>query len=531
VLAWSAAERGAAQPLLPRLAVVLVVDQMRADYVDRFASDWTGGLKRLITDGAWFTNAAFPYLTTVTCPGHATIATGTFPRVHGVFQNAWYDRSSQRVEACTADASVTGFRYPEGTVDGASGARLLVPTLADQLRTTRPGARVATVALKARSAIMLAGHGGDAVTWLAESNTHWETSSAFSPAPVPVVRQFLDANSIAADFGRVWQPLLPRPRYEFVDEGVGEAPPRGWTAAFPHPLTGNGISSDAQFLNQWTRSPFADAYVGRFAAALVDGLQLGADDTTDFLGVSFSTPDLVGHLFGPRSHEIQDVYARLDRTIGALLDHLDRRVGRDRYVVALASDHGVSRLPEDLRQEGLDAGRVNTTRLTEALERAAQALAGPGPHIARVNGNDVYLRPGAFAALRAKPGALDAFLETVEDQPGIARAFRGDRLVDAHTSGDPLVRAAALSYVPRRSGDIVYALKDGWIFAATGTTHATANPHDQRVPLVLMGPGIRRGRYSQPATPADVAPTLGALLRVTLDRAEGRPLHEALIGR
>jgi predicted AlkP superfamily pyrophosphatase or phosphodiesterase len=510
--------------------VLIVVDQMRADYVERFRGDWTAGLKRLTTDGAWFSNAAFPYLGTYTCPGHATVSTGAFPHLHGIMQNTWWDRGTRRTIACTDDQTTTTLLYPSGTEPGASASRLLLQTFADQLRAQRPGARVATVALKARSAIMLAGHGGDAVTWMDENYEHWQTSTAFTPQRVPAVEALLAANPVDADFGRTWNRRLPAERYTTADDGEGETAPRGWTAVFPHVLNGdNDKTPDRDFRGQWARSPFADAYVGRFAAAVADSLQFGRDDSTDFLGISFSTPDLVGHAFGPGSQEVQDIYAHLDGTIGALLDGFDALIGRDRYVVALTADHGVSLLPEKSAMTSPDAGRVSTARIAEQLERAAQAAAaGPGAFIARVNGSDVYFTDGALERLTKRPGAFNAVVAALESQPGIARVFRPEQLRDGANSSDALLRAAALSYVPRASGDLVFALKPGWVSIASGTTHGTANIDDQRVPVILMGPGIRPGEYREPATPADIAPTLASLAGINLARVEGRPLDAAL---
>jgi predicted AlkP superfamily pyrophosphatase or phosphodiesterase len=528
---WQADGRGQSPsgPAPPKLVIVLVVDQMRADYVDRFQGDWTAGLKRLLTRGAVFSNAAYPYLTTVTCPGHATISSGAFPRLHGVFQNTWYDRESRRIIPCTADSGAKHVGYRIEDDSGASAARLLIPAFADELRAQRAGARVVALSLKARSAIMLAGHGGDAVTWLSESLEGWETSTAYSNGPVPAVKAFLDANSIDADFGRGWSRLLPASRYGDADHDEAERAPDGWTTVFPHVLNGhNDATPDEDFRDQWVRSPFADAFLGRFAAALVESLQLGNDDVTDFLGVGFSTPDFVGHMFGPRSQEVQDIYAHLDRTIGLLLDRLDTLVGRDRYLVAFTSDHGVAGIPEQLSKSGQDAGRVSGARLTDLLERTVQAVLGPGSYVSRVYGNDVYFQPGVYDKLAAMPSAIDAVMNALQGQPGIARVFRREHMLNGASSSDPLLRAAALSYVPRLSGDLVMALKPGWMYVATGTTHGSANPDDQRVPVILMGPGIRAGQYREAITPADVAPTLAELTGITMPRAEGRALRSAL---
>ena len=523
------AETPAPQP--PKLVVFLVVDQMRADYVDRFRRDWTRGLKRLFDQGAWFSRAAYPYLSTVTCAGHATVSTGAFPRTHGIAQNGWYDRETGRQTTCTEDLNVKAVGYgvrPEG---GDSSHWLLLPTFADEMRAQR-GARVVTLSLKPRSAVMLAGRAGDAVTWLTASLDGWQTSSAFSPAPIAAVQQFVNAVPLAADYGKTWTPLLPASRYQDPDAGDSEAPPRGWAASFPHVLKGADNGPDSVFRDQWEQSPFADAYLGRFAAALVESLQLGKHAGPDVLGVGFSSPDIVGHSFGPRSREVQDMYARLDETIGTLLDRLDAWVGRNQYVVALTSDHGVSTIPEQLRRSGLKGGRVSAAKLRDVLEAAAEAATGPGKYVARVGApNEVYFEPAMYDRLRARPAALKSVIKQLNDQPGIARVFQSEQLPDAAASRDVLLRAAALSYVPQRSGDLLLAMEPGWTFAAIGTSHGTANPYNQHVPIVVMGPNVKAGEYREAATPADIAPTLAALSGIAMPRAEGHVLRSALVAQ
>src|SRR5262249_24633837 len=219
--------RGSAAPATPpKLAVIIVVDQMRADYVDRFTSAWNAGFKRMVTQGAWFTRAAYPYQKTVTCAGHATIATGTFPNVHGVFQNAWWDREQRRMMTCTQDPNATDIGYGITTTGGDTAYRLQVPTFTDLIRTGKKS-RVVSVSLKARSAIMLAGHGGDAVAWLTDALDGWETSKVYAEAPVPAVKAFIEANPITADLGKTWDRARPAASYTGPDDGVGEAPPAG----------------------------------------------------------------------------------------------------------------------------------------------------------------------------------------------------------------------------------------------------------------------------------------------------------------
>ncbi len=512
----------------PKLVVIVVVDQMRADYVEQFRSDWNAGLARMVKHGAWFPRAAYPYLETVTCAGHATVSSGTYPHVSGVIQNAWWDRETAKMTSCTADAAAHNVGLGGGAPGGDSGRQLLVPSFADVMRESR-GAHVVALSLKDRSAIMLAGHGGDSVTWLSNELDRWVTSDAFRKSLVPAVQEFAASNPIETDFGRAWKRLLPPSRYRGRDDGEGEAPPRGWNATFPHVLNGDGGSTaNAAYYSQWERSPFADAYLGRMAAALAGGLDLGRHDGTDVLAISFSSTDLVGHAFGPRSQEVQDMYAHLDRTLGALFSRLDGLVGRDEYVVALTGDHGVTPIPEQLVADKKDAGRIQGPTIAAAAERAAEAALGPGRYIARVSGNDVYFESGVSEKLKADPAGLDRVMAAIRSTPGLLRVFRGEDLLDAAAAADPIARAAALSYFPGRSGDLVLAPKPGWMFSATGTTHGSSSADDQQVPILFMGRGIRPGRYLSPATPADIAPTLAALCGVTMPKAEGHALREAL---
>jgi predicted AlkP superfamily pyrophosphatase or phosphodiesterase len=515
----------AAEP--PKLAVLIVVDQMRADYIDRFQGDWTSGLKRMVTKGAWFSHAAYPYLDTVTCAGHATIGTGAYPSAHGVFQNAWIDREPDALISCTQDATVKGVPYGKPVPASESAKQLLIPTYAEEMHRQK-GSHVVALSLKARSAIMLAGHSADAITWLSDNLDGWTTSTAFTPVPIAEVGAYVSANPIEADFGRTWERLLPANRYPDPDDGLGEVAPFGWTPTFPHLLKGKpGDTAPGQaYYLQWERSPYADAYLGRMAAGLVESMRLGKHDTTDVLAISFSSPDLVGHQFGPRSQEIRDMYAQLDVTVGKLLDQLDALVGAGQYVVALSSDHGVTPIPEQLRAEGKDGGRLDSQALFQAIEGAAQK-AGPGRYVGHLTSNDVYFLPGMFQKLTSNKSAIEAVLKAADGQPGIEKVYRGDQLTGATNTKDTDVRAAALSFYPGRSGDLIIAPKPGWMIGANGTTHGSANPDDQRVPIVFYGGGIKPGKYEDTASPADIAPTLAEISGITLSHAQGTVLRSA----
>jgi len=508
----------------PRLVVLLVVDQLRASYLTEYDSHLTAGLRRLMRDGAWFTNGAYPYLNTVTCSGHSTIGTGAFPYRHGMILNAWLDRETGRSPYCTDDAETKDISYnglPPGT--GNSARRLAVPSLAEQVHAR--GGRAAALSLKPRSAIPLAGRKVDAVIWF-DDRGGWSTSSAFARAPVPPLQQFIDANPMEADYDKVWERTLDAARYRYEDDAEAEGRTAGWTRAFPHPLGTPGGKPDGRFYARWQRSPFADEYLGRMAAALVDAWKLGRADRTDFLGVSFSSLDLVGHAFGPRSHEVQDLLIRLDRTIGRLLDHLDKTVGPSNYVIGMSADHGVADVPEQAQRGGRQTGAI----AAEALMKVLVPALGDGDHVAATNYTDIYLTEWAYEKVKSDPRLLEATMAALRSLPAIDRVFLGEDLATAgaRSSRDPVMRAAALSYFKGRSGDFIVVPKEQWLLSSSVTTHGTHYPYDQRVPVILFGAGIKAGTYAVDATPADLAPTLAAIAGVETAPADGRVLKEGL---
>jgi predicted AlkP superfamily pyrophosphatase or phosphodiesterase len=515
------------QPI--RLVVIVVLDQFRADYLTNFAGHWRNGFRTLLAEGAVFTRASYPYLNTDTCAGHFTISTGTFPRTHGMVGNNWWDADAGRLIECTDDDQATPVSYGRPSKLGKSARRLMVPTFADELRSQKLGGRSVTVSLKARAAIGLSGRGGDAVTWFDESAGvgSFTTSRAFAARPVPAVRAFIGSDSFEADFGKLWTLRDPHNAYRNADAGVGERPRQPWTGLFPHEIRGRtGGRDDAVAL--WRASPFGDAYLGRLAARLSGAFQLGRREATDLLGVSLSATDTVGHPFGPGSREVEDTVARQDDVLGALITHLDERVGRDRYVLALVSDHGVADVPVTR-----DAGRVAQEDVRERIEDVLTTRLGAAPPKTRyiVSATRfVHFAAGVFERIRADATLMAGIERAVTAIPGVERVLRRDML--SEQSADPVVRAAALSTFAGRTGDLVIVTKPNWTLggraSADASSHGTPYDYDQHVPLILFGAGIKAGRYERAATPADIAPTLARLAGVRMSKAEGRVLTEAL---
>ncbi len=514
----------------PKLVVIVVVDQMRSDYIDRYGRQWTKGLHRLLDRGAWFRQAAYPYSQTVTCVGHSTVATGSLPMTHGIVDNSWFDRQTGQPTGCTDDSRVTLFSYAEPVTGGESATNLRVPTLSDEMRAQLPTTpRVVSLSMKDYVAVTLAGRHGDAVAWFSSSAHGFVTSAAFTRPPF--IQQFFTAHPIEADLSKTWTKTLPASSYLYDDAAPGERPPVFWTSSFPHPLSQPGQPKTNAYV-AWEMSPFSDAYLGQLAEAAVDDLRLGQGPGIDYLAVSFSALDLVGHDFGPRSHEVQDVLVRLDDTLGQLLDHLDEKVGADNYVLALTADHGVAPIPEQRAADGLDAGRVPALEIANRAQKALEAGLGAGKYVARVVGNSMYFEPGVMQRLEGQPAVLHAAIAQIEAMPGIARVFTSGELRDRNATGDPVRRAAALNYDPGRSGDLTIVPRPYWFLVGSaggsGTTHGTPYGYDQHVPLIVIGPGVSSGQYLAPASPADIAPTLAFLCGITLASADGRVLQEAL---
>jgi hypothetical protein len=452
--------------------------------------------------------------------------------------NAWWDRKEQKMVTCTADPdpNVKDIGYAGATPKGADTAwRMAVPSFAEELKFQTSGTtRIVSFSLKARAALTMAGHKADAVTWF--DGGAWVTSSPYGTKPF--IEEQTKSHPVKADFGKTWALSLPEKAYWYDEKALGAVPPGGWDLTFPHPLRGkSGVSeTDPDFYNQWASSPYADTALTELAEKAVDELNLGKAAGTDFLAVGYSTVDYVGHEFGPRSREIQDVLIRLDKDLGNLLAHLDQKVGRGNYVVALTADHGVVPIPEDMQKTGADAGLLRLPELQQRIEKALEPFNYAKPAIASVSGSDIYFAPGVYDKLRHDPAAAQAVLDAVLAQAGVAAVYRAEELRDRPATQSPTLRAFANSYFTGRSGDLFILPKPYWLLDSTpigktrsyGTGHGVPYNYDQHVPVLLMGFGVQPGQYFQSITPADIAPTFAALCGITLASRDGHVLSEAL---
>jgi hypothetical protein len=452
--------------------------------------------------------------------------------------NAWWDRKEQKMVTCTSDPdpNVKNIGYAGASPKGADTAwRMAVPSFAEELKFQTSGAtRIVTFSLKARAALTMAGHKADAATWF--DGGAWVTSTSYGT--LPFLEDPTKSHPAKSDFGKTWSLSLPESAYWYGEKAFGAVPPAGWELTFPHPLRGkSGVGEpDGTFYEQWASSPYADTALTELAKEAVDELKLGNSNATDFLAIGYSPVDYVGHEFGPRSREIQDILVRLDKDLGNLFAHLDQKVGRGNYVVALSADHGVVPVPEDVQKTGVDSGVLHLPEVQERIEKALESFNDAKPAVARITGSDVYFVPGVYEKLQHDHAAMQAVLDAALAQPGVAAVYRAEEVAGRPATQSPTLRAFALSYFPGRSGDLFILPKPYWLMDSTptgkprsyGTGHGVPYNYDQHVPVLLMGFGIQPGQYFQPVTPADIVPTFAALCGITLSSRDGHILAEAL---
>jgi hypothetical protein len=366
--------------------------------------------------------------------------------------------------------------------------------------------------------------------------TKSSTSDAYGAAPF--IEDFVKRHPVTGDYGKTWSLSLPPKSYSYTEKTPGAVAPEGWELTFPHPLRGKsgGDQPDPAFYEQWVSSPYADTYLTRLAEHAVDSLGMGSGAGTDFLAVGYSPVDHVGHAFGPRSWEIQDLLVRLDRDLGELFAHLDRKVGRENYVVALTADHGVAPVPEDMEQTGADAGVLHLPELRERMEKALEPFGFAKPAIARISGSDTYFASGVYEKLTQDVKAMKALTDAALANPGVAEVFQAEQLQNRPATESPTRNALADSYFPGRSGDLFIVPKPYWLMDSTsagkarsyGAGHGVPYNYDQHIPILLMGFGIQAGQYYREVTPVDIAPTFAMLCGITLASRDGHVLAEAL---
>jgi hypothetical protein len=524
VIALSAACRPAPAPsparTKPRLVVLVVIDQWPSWVFNGERDYFTGGLARLLKEGAYVPDAELPHANTFTAPGHATLGTGATPDVHGIVGNYWHRRSEGRDRAAEYDGGSPVFSVGpalgSGVLseeDGASGRALRVEGVADVLERATGGASVtAAIALKPRAACLVAGQKPDLAIWYEAAAGGMTTSKAYASAAPAWLAALAKASPASRYFGSTWdardRSMLGRVT-EILDEEPGERGEHGFDNTFPHVLADSDKPERAI-----VQTPFADQLVAQTVAVTIDEMKLGADDVPDFLAVSFGAHDYAGHSWGPDSWEVLDLTMRLDVTLGELFDTLDVRVGADNWAVVVTSDHGATPLVERARLRS--ARRVTPKELESAAEAAIEKEIGaPGSWVLKQVSSNMYLTPKFLALDDDKRNrALEAATTALRAVPGVALAGRTDRFSKGCTEEKDLYRAICHAIVPGEAGELYAVATAGSVITdyKTGTGHDAPFDDNRRVPILVKAQGLAPKRGT--GTLLQVAPTLAALLGI-----------------
>jgi predicted AlkP superfamily pyrophosphatase or phosphodiesterase len=528
----------------PRLILLIAVDQFRYDYLERFGDLFVAnGLRRLLRDGASWAECNYDHAQTETAPGHATMMTGAWPSETGIIANDWFDRTEGKRVNNVEDARVRALGG--GDKETASSPRnLLASTLGDELKlATNSRAKVVGVSLKNRAAILPAGRMADAAYWYSVQTGEFVSSTYYFERLPEWVARFNAARPADRFFGAKWERLLPAVEYERragPDDAPWEKGDGKSSYTFPHVLDGGLPRPGPAFYDALNYSPFTNDLLLSFAEDAVTYEHLGEDADTDVLTISFSANDIVGHRYGPYSQEMMDVTLRVDRQIAQLLDFIDARIGLGNTVVVFTADHGVAPSPEHAAQLRLPGGRVKVSDVLTAVRNRVRARFGkPGDkdttadYVQTFSNGQVYFNQFALE----RDGVREEEIERVAGEaaltiPGVSRYFTRTQLVmGAVSPSDAVARRVLHGYNPRRSGDVV-VIPEAFKYLAdyvSVATHGAPYTYDTHVPLVIMGGGVVAGRYLNPSTPADIAPTLARILNVQApSNAVGRVLSEAI---
>lgn len=515
----------------PKLVVGIVVDQMRWDFLYRYYNryDVNGGFKRLLSKGYSCENTSIPYAQSLTACGHSAIYTGSVPAINGITGNGWYDYELNKNIYCTGDDSVStvGSTSNNGQM---SPKNLLVTTVCDELKlATNFKSKVVGIALKDRGSILAAGHSANAAYWYDNSNGNWISSTYYMQKLPQWVNDFNSKKLVDKYYADGWQTLYPLESYVESDISTSKTPNNvfGQGSKFPYTLS--------QFIGKnygiIPATPQGNTFTFEMARAALQGEELGKDSITDFLAVSLSSPDYIGHTFGPNSVEAEDNYLKLDKELGLFLNYLDGQIGKNQYLVFLTADHGVAQEPFFLTSNKIPSGNFSNENIYTDLNSLLQDKLGVNDLVLDINNGQVYLNRQLKSKSKFSEKELyQLIIDYLVKQPFVARAFELSKIAET-TLNKVIKEKVENGYYPLRSGDIQIITKPQWIegFEKGGTTHGTWHPYDSHIPLLWYGWNIKPGKTNREISMTDIAPTICSLLHIqNPDGCIGKPIQEVI---
>jgi len=515
----------------PPLVVGIVVDQMRYDFLHRYANHYgEGGFKRLMR-GFVAHNHHYDYAQTVTAAGHATVYTGTVPAIHGIVGNEWYDRIGKRSMYCVQDTSVRTVGSSNATAGKMSPKNMETTAITDQLRlSSNFRSKVIGIALKDRGAILPAGHAANGAFWFDSKTGNWITSTFYGTELPNWVAAYNAQKRPTALMKEGWKTLLPSEKYlesEADDQPYESKITSERKSTFPYDFS----ASFGEAFGSIGTSPHGLTITKELALEAIKAENLGRNGQTDFLAVSFSSTDYVGHAFGPYSVETQDMYLRLDRDIAEMLSFLDSWVGKDNYLVFLTADHAVMDVPEMWQKHKMPAGRLDLSGMNKAIRKQLVESFGDASLYESSDNYQLYLdRTKLSQRGISVQHVVETLRPVVMSFPGIQNIHASESILQA-TLPAQMTELYRNGFHPVRSGDIQLVTKPGWIASSITATHGATYNYDTHIPFVLYGKGVRPGNVYQRTNVTDTAPTLAAFLKILAPSGTtGRVISEALEG-
>ena len=517
----------------PKLVVGIVVDQMRNDYIyrywDRFGE---GGFKRLINDGFYFKNAHYNYIPTYTGPGHSSIYTGATPRTHAIIANDWHIKSSAISNYCVSDTGVKsiGCTNKNGKM---SPKNQLSSTIGDELKiSTNQIGKVFSIALKDRSSILPAGHAANAAFWYDEITGNFISSSWYIKELPSWVNEFNNKNFPKVYLTKGWQTLYPISSYSnsLADNNNYEASPiKKEAITFPYNYKDFIEKNDFSIIKS---NPYGNTITKDLAISCLINESLGKDNIPDLLCISFSSPDYIGHYYGPRSIEAEDIYLRLDKDIEDLLNTLDEQVGKNNYTIFLTADHGGADVPNHLIDSKIPAGYIKEKYLVTEIKKFFQSSFGDSSIFENNSNEQIFLDVRKINQLNLKTDEVESkladFLITIN---GISEAFTSSTLKTQSFYKNDYPTLLQNGYNHKLSGNVCYIYNPAWMdYSEKGTTHGAGYNYDTHVPIIFYGNGIKKGNYFQYVSITQIAPTICELLQINqTNGCISDPLNEFFI--
>ena len=500
----------------PKLVVGVVVDQMRFDYLNRFKNKYSSnGFLKLIDQGYSCNNHHFNFIPTYTGPGHASIFTGTTPSVHGIIGNSWYDKETNSTVYCATDKAFTpvGAAAKYGQV---SPKNMKVTTLADQNRLfTQMKGKTIGVSIKDRGAVFPSGHTANGAYWFEGLNEgKWMTSSYYMDSLPQWVQGFNTPSNIS-NYIKTWNTLYDINLYEESGPDASDYE-KGFTGKstpeFPYDL--NALMELNEGYDIIKSTPFGNAMITDFAMAAVEGENLGTDNFTDFLTVSYSSTDYIGHNFGINSVELQDAYLRLDLELERLLNYLEAKVGAGNFTLFLTADHGAVDVPSFLTDVHIPGGYVPENSF-ESLYSVLQKKYGVSDLVKKISNDQVFLNQERISALKVNLEDVQKFVvNEIITYPHIQKAYTATTIQTRYFK-EGVEKMLQNGYHQKLSGDVLFTLESGVIsYGPKGTTHGSGYTYDTHVPLLFYGNGVQPGKTYERTSVTDIAPTISALLGI-----------------